>query len=399
MRSVELFAGAGGLALGTTQAGFTHEAVVERDRHACATLRLNGTTTDAGHSWPVFEADVSSFDYGIIRPGLDLLAGGPPCQPFSTGGKREGVRDSRNMFPEFMRAIVALQPRSILIENVRGLTFKSFSQYFRYLLLQLAHPEVLQKNNESWKQHLRRLSEHSTSNGVRGLSYQVAPHVVNAADYGIPQWRERIFIVAFRTDQETSWDFPSPTHSFDSLIWDQWVTGSYWDHHQIARRPRGMFADSKYLYRVQRIFKVHQRPTAAPWRTVRDALRDLPSPTTPAAIAIPNHRHNPGARIYPGHTGSHLDAPAKTLKAGSHGVPGGENMLAHANGKVRYFTVRECARLQTFPDSYVFPNDWCVAMRQVGNAVPVDLSRIVAQSIREALRPATQSQSVETSKR
>lgn len=89
----------------------------------------------------------------------------------------------------------------------------------------------------------------------------------------------------------------------------------------------------------------------------------------------------PGARSYTGHTGSPLDEPAKTLKAGDHGVPGGENMLARPDGTVRYFTVRESARLQTFPDDYIFAGSWTESMRQLGNAVPVGLARPIAADI------------------
>jgi len=94
-----------------------------------------------------------------------------------------------------------------------------------------------------------------------------------------------------------------------------------------------------------------------------------------------NHVFQNGAKIYPGHTGSPLDLPAKTLKAGDHGVPGGENMMVLGNGDVRYFTVRESARLQTFPDGYVFHGSWTETMRQLGNAVPVALGRQVAASV------------------
>ncbi|WP_437974888.1 DNA cytosine methyltransferase [Sorangium sp. So ce295] len=110
-----------------------------------------------------------------------------------------------------------------------------------------------------------------------------------------------------------------------------------------------------------------------PWLTVRDALLGLP------AIAEgdvdkddPNHFLNPGARTYARHTGSPLDEPAKTVKAGSHGVPGGESTVALDDERTRHFSVRECARLQTFPDDWVFEGTWSRAMRQVGNAVPVE---------------------------
>jgi DNA (cytosine-5)-methyltransferase 1 len=132
-----------------------------------------------------------------------------------------------------------------------------------------------------------------------------------------------------------------------------------------------------------------------PWLTVRDAIGDLPDPDTDrdAASHYDNHHFQGGARSYAGHTGSPLDEPAKTLKAGVHGVPGGENMLRRANGTVRYFTVRESARLQTFPDSYRLHGRWGEAMRQIGNAVPVALGYVIAQSVRGHLasgrKPAT----------
>jgi DNA (cytosine-5)-methyltransferase 1 len=119
---------------------------------------------------------------------------------------------------------------------------------------------------------------------------------------------------------------------------------------------------------------------------VRDAISDLPDPENyELASLIPNHRFQSGAKSYKGHTGSLLDEPAKTLKAGDHGVPGGENMLARADGSVRYFTVRESARLQTFPDEYVFNGTWTETMRQLGNAVPVHLASVVVESVRQQL--------------
>lgn len=126
-------------------------------------------------------------------------------------------------------------------------------------------------------------------------------------------------------------------------------------------------------------------PECLPWRTVRGAMVDLPNHREEGARRIPDHRFQNGAKVYPGHTGSPLAMPAKTLKAGDHGVPGGENMLVHKDGSVRYFTVREAARIQTFPDGYRFHGSWAEAMRQLGNAVPVMLARTVAASVAEKL--------------
>ena len=125
---------------------------------------------------------------------------------------------------------------------------------------------------------------------------------------------------------------------------------------------------------------------------MRDALEGIPDPELfPKAAAraqLSNHKFQPGARSYPGHTGSPLDEAAKTLKAGVHGVPGGENMLLHPDGRIRYFTVRESARLQTFPDDFLFHGSWTETMRQLGNAVPVQLARIVGTDVAQHLKGA-----------
>jgi len=125
--------------------------------------------------------------------------------------------------------------------------------------------------------------------------------------------------------------------------------------------------------------------TYRPWRTVRDALTDIPEPTVNGNSDFLNHTLQPGARSYPGHTGSPLDFPSKALKAGVHGVPGGENMIRLADGSVRYLSVREAARLQTFPDRYALHGPWSEAMRQLGNAVPVLLAQTVASTVHEHL--------------
>jgi DNA (cytosine-5)-methyltransferase 1 len=370
LQSIELFAGAGGLGLGSSLAGTKPQLIVERDRWCCATLRRNG----AGH-WPEpTEGDIRSVNFGKYAEKIDFVTGGPPCQPFSLGGKHKAHDDHRDMWSEAVRAVRETKPRAFVFENVKGLTRSSFSSYFSYITLQLTYPELIRKEAEAWSDHLARLEQHHSSGRRTGLQYQVIPpRVLNAADYGVPQRRERVFFVGFRSDICANWAFPKATHSFEALQQDQSERGSYWDMHRLPRSRRTSFRPIRDEHIVALL----------PWRTVRDALVGLPDPelNPNAASQFLNHKFQAGARVYPGHTGSPIDLPAKALKAGVHGVPGGENMMVRDNGSVRYFTVRESARLQTFPDDFVFEGSWSEAMRQLGNAVPVDLARVVTASV------------------
>jgi len=381
--SVELFTGAGGLALGVAAAGFHHRLLLEYNRDACKTLRLNHAAF-GGTACQIHEGDVRSFDFQSFA-GTDLLAAGAPCQPFSIGGKHRADADDRNLFPQVFRAIREIQPRAVLVENVKGLLRANLADFVEFIELQLAFPLVLPSNPlraAGWKSHLSVLRRVSAS-GIRAneLSYNVRKVLLNAANFGVPQRRERVFFVAIRSDIDTEWAAPAPSHSAAALRFAEEITGSYWQGHGMRRRA----AASTILHgRLMR-----EAGTTKPWTTVRDALRGLPEPLKGAQFAaFVNHVGQPGARSYPGHTGSALDAPGKTLKAGVHGVPGGENMLRRVNGSVRYFTVREAARIQTFPDSYAFTGAWGEAMRQIRNAVPVSLAQVVARSIRRCLLAA-----------
>lgn len=384
MRSVELFAGAGGLALGCELAGFESALTVEWDRWACDTIRANQTADyPLVADWTVHEGDVRTVDWSDVAD-VTLVAGGPPCQPFSMGGKAQSHHDVRDMFPATAEVIRTLAPKAFLIENVKGLTRSTFANYYQYILLRLGHPESVRGDDEGWFEHLRRLQAEHTSAGGAGLSYNVVPTVVNAADYGVPQQRHRVFFIGFRADLDAEFAFPVATHSLDALLYDQWVSGAYWDRHEVAAKNRPS-PPPRSTGRIAALHGVGRSGLPRPWRTVRDALVGLPEPTVRGARGVRNHVLQPGARSYPGHTGSPLDLPAKALKAGDHGVPGGENMLRRVDGTVRYFTVRESARLQTFPDRYELHGSWTEAMRQLGNAVPVLLAQRVAGSVSEHL--------------
>ena len=367
MNSIEIFSGAGGLAKGLELAGADHKAFVEFNENACQTLRKNF------NSDIVYEGDVRNFDFCHYKD-IDIIAGGPPCQPFSLGGKAKGINDDRDMFPSAISSIRTLKPKAFIFENVKGLLRQSFADYFNYIIMQLKYPNIILEN-EDWRKNLQLLENVAG----KSPSYDVTYTLVNAADYGVPQIRERVIIVGIRKDLNTKWHFPKPTHCKDALLWDMFVTGDYWKRHGIINyySPKYTHSVKKYLGDKYGLFS----PVLKPWKTVRDAIESLGEP-----YGEGEHKLRTGAKEYPGHTGSNIDEPSKTIKAGSHGVPGGENMIRFSDGRLRYYTIAEAKRIQTFPDDYVIEGAWTEAMRQIGNAVPVRLAQIIANSVFNSLQ-------------
>jgi DNA (cytosine-5)-methyltransferase 1 len=383
MRSIELFAGAGGLGMGMCQSGFHPAKIIEWDRWCCDSIRENKrANVSPVNQWPdPIEGDIRDVDFRQFEGKVELVSGGPPCQPFSLGGKHRAHADHRDMWGEAVRVVRETKPPAFVFENVKGLTRATFATYLAYIVHQLTYPELVRKEDEEWLSHLMRLEAQHTSGREIGLKYNVVYRVLNAANYGVPQRRERVVFVGFRSDLGIEWSFPKETHSLDALLWEQFRNRAYSDRHAAQMAE---LIDPKLRARALRLF---ERPETRAWRTVRDAIGSLPDPekNTEEARQFNNHRFQSGARSYPGHTGSPLDLPAKTLKAGVHGVPGGENMLLRPDGSVRYFTVRESARLQTFPDSYRLHGSWTESMRQLGNAVPVELARVIGDGVASRL--------------
>jgi DNA (cytosine-5)-methyltransferase 1 len=388
--SIELFTGGGGLALAMHHAGFRHLLAVELDPRACATLRLNGSEDlrapgplpASTGGWPLIEGDVGLVDFRRWDGEVDVVAGGVPCQPWSLGGAHKGFDDGRNLWPELFRCVREVRPRAIVAENVRGLLRPSFRAYYEYILRELAAPFEERVRGEDWRDHDRRLAKALADRDADPeRRYDVKFMLVNAADYGVPQIRHRVFVVAFRRDLNlAAWRFPAPTHSDAALLRDQ-ASGRYWRRHGLPRRP------------IEVPFQLPMPDATLPWRTLRDAIGDLPEPLEPleAKLEHPGWLHHmgwPGARQYSGHTPNDLDRPAKTVKAGVHGVPGGETVLRRDDGSIRYLTVREVARVMTFPDSWQLAGPRGEQMRQLGNAVPVVLGEVIASAVAGALAPA-----------
>lgn len=382
MNSIELFCGIGGLGIGVQNAGFKHTLTIDKDDKCFETIQNNiRQGLIQVRNWPVLKQDIRSFCFKIYENKIDLVSGGPPCQPFSLGGKHKADIDSRDMFPEAIRTIREIKPKAFIFENVKGLARSSFLKYFEYIRLQLTYPEMVKKCSETWLEHLTKLAVHFASGKNSGVTYNVIVKVLNAADYGVPQTRERVFIVGLRSDIKAEWSFPKPTHSNSALRWAI-EKGNYWDENCVPKRERLIDTSQSKSWG-----EMSTPPIALPWNTLRWAISDLPDPErhTRKSQQFPNHKYQPGARIYKGHTGSVLDKPSKPLKAGSHGVPGGENMIRRHDGSVRYFTVRESARLQGFPDEFTFQCSWSESMRQLGNAVPIELATILVDSIKRTL--------------
>lgn len=375
---LELFAGAGGLAKGIELSGIQHTALIEWNKDACKTLAYNYREK------LVYNTDIRSFQFEQFH-NIDMVSGGPPCQPFSMGGKHQGNIDERDMFPYVCKAISIYKPKFFMFENVKGLLRESFRRYFEYIILRLTYPDIDIKDAEDWQEHLIRLENFQTSGQYEAVKYQVTFRLVDAANYGIPQRRERVFIVGIREDLNINWAFPQETHSLDALLWSQFIRCDYWERHGI--KPSGIENLDKRTQ--QRVEQLIQQPTLfppplKPWRTVRDEIGELPKPDVQGSFNS-EHILRTGAKAYPGHTGSYIDMPSKTLKAGDHGVPGGENMIRYEDGQIRYYTTFEAKRIQTFPDDYKIVGSWTEAMRQIGNAVPVKLGHYIASSLTQAI--------------
>ena len=204
LTTLELCAGAGGQAIGLEHAGFEHASLIELDKHACATLRLNRP------AWNVIEADLNTFD-GSPYKGVDMISGGLPCPPFSVAGKQLGKSDERNLFPAMIRLVDQIRPRALMIENVRGFLDAVFQDYRSYVRKELAK-----------------------------LGYEPGWKLMNASDFGVPQLRPRVVFVAVRKDltEHFSWpqasDIPPKTVGEtlqDLMAANGWKGAKLWAKH------------------------------------------------------------------------------------------------------------------------------------------------------------------------
>jgi DNA (cytosine-5)-methyltransferase 1 len=318
LTSVELCAGAGGQALGLEQAGFEHEALVEIDKHSRDTLALNRP------SWNVLlgnQADLLEFD-GHPYKGIDLLASGLPCPPFSVAGKQLGHADERNLFPAALRVVDEIKPQAIMIENVRGFLDAVFADYRQKLKRQLLK-----------------------------LGYETDWHLFNASDFGVPQLRPRVVIVAIRRDRSEHFSWPTSSSVnpktvgetlFDLMSENGWKGAAKWRDQADEIAPTIVGGSKK-----------HGGPDLGPTRAKR-AWASLGVDGMGIADAAPDRNFVGMPRL----------------------------------------TVRMVARLQGFPDHWKFAGRKTPAYRQVGNAFPPPVAEAVALKIREALSVRTSLQVV-----
>lgn len=307
---IEICAGAGGQALGLEQAGFEALAHVELDRHACNTLRVNRP------NWNVIESDVRNFSAHQFE-GVDLLAGGVPCPPFSVAGKQLGSNDERDLFPEAIRLVTECRPKAVMLENVRGFLDAVFTDYRLHLKGQLEK-----------------------------LGYIASWHLVNASDFGVPQLRPRVVVVAIRKDFIKSFYPPIPL--IDGI---------------------------------------------AP-KTVGETLIDLMAANGwEGAVAWASRANEIAPTLVGGskkHGGADL-GPTRARRAWASLGVNGKSLADDAPPKgfsdMPRLTVRMAARLQGFPDDWVFTGGKTSSYRQIGNAFPPPVARAVAQKIAEAIRP------------
>ena len=309
LSSIELCAGAGGQALGLERAGYSHLALVEIDRHCRDTLSLNRP------QWNVVEgeqADVTNFD-GRPYQGVDLLAGGLPCPPFSVAGKQLGRADERNLFPDALRIVDEIRPRAIMIENVRGFLDAVFADYRQKLKRQL-----------------------------RKLGYEVDWHLFNASDFGVPQLRPRVVIVAIRSDLIEHFTWP--------------ISGG------ISPKSVG---EALYDLMAENGWKGANR-----WMKGADDI---------APTIVGGSKKHGGPDLGP----TRARRAWATLGVDGLGIAD-EPPVRNFVGMPR-LTVRMVARLQGFPDDWEFSGRKTPAYRQVGNAFPPPVAEAVALKVREVL--------------
>lgn len=325
--SVELFAGAGGLALGMHLAGFRHILLNEMDAMACQTLRRNHP------EWNVLEGDIHNIDFTPLRGLVDFLSGGFPCQAFSYAGKKGGLNDTRGtLFFELARAVKEIQPKVFMGENVKGLLSHDDGKTLKVI-----------------------------RNAIAELGYTlVEPQVLKAIMYQVPQKRERLILIAIRNDiaQHVHFKWPDPYRRVMTLR-DAFFSGDLFGN--------DVPESDGQSYPAKKARVMSMVPEGGDWR-------DLP---------IEEQKDYMGGSFYlgGGKTGMarrlSMDEPSLTLTC----APAQKQTERCHPTETRPLTIREYARIQTFPDYWQFEGNLTDQYKQIGNAVPVNLAFAIGRSL------------------
>lgn len=325
--SIELFAGAGGLALGMSQAGFQHLMLNEIDKDASDTLRQNRP------EWHVVNHDVHAVHFGHYRGKVDLISGGFPCQAFSYAGNKGGFDDARGtLFFELARAVKEVQPKVFLCENVRGL---------------LSHDNGHTLN--------------VIKSVIDDLGYTlVPPRVLQAIKYKVPQKRERLIMVAIRNDyaRKVTFHWPSPYYRIMNLR-DALFAG------ELYETDVPLSEGQKYPEKKRRVLELV--PMGGYWR---DLPVEIQKEYMGGSFALEGGKTGMARRLS-------LDEPSLTLTC----APAQKQTERCHPLETRPLTIREYARIQTFPDNWSFYGSLSSKYKQIGNAVPVNLARAVGHSL------------------
>lgn len=325
--SVELFAGGGGLALGLSLAGFKHILLNEFDNYACNTLRMNRP------KWNVIEGDVCNIDFTPLRDKVDFLSGGFPCQAFSYAGKQGGFSDTRGtLFFELARAVKEIRPKVFMGENVKGLTSHDNGRTFNTI-----------------------------KNTIAELGYTlVEPRVLKAIMYQVPQKRERLILIAIRNDlaEKVSFHWPSPYTRVLTLK-DALYKSVIYDTD--APKSEGV----KYPSKKQKVLDLV--PQGGDWRNLPE---DVAKEYMGGSWLLGGGKTGMARRLS-------LDEPSLTLTCS----PCQKQTERCHPLETRPLTVREYARIQTFPDNWLFAGTMNNQYKQIGNAVPVNLAWAVGRSL------------------
>lgn len=325
--SIELFAGAGGLALGMSMAGFRHVLLNEINHDACQTLMLNRP------EWHVAEGDIHQLDFKKYKGHIDLLTGGFPCQAFSYAGNKGGFEDTRGtLFFELARAVKECSPKVFLCENVKGLA------------------------SHDGGKTLKTIKE-----TIKELGYTlVEPRVLQAIKYMVPQKRERLIMIAVRDDitEQATFKWPAPYHRIMTLK-DTFSKGELYDTDVPVSHGQ------KYPEKKRKVMELV--PMGGYWRDLPDKVQ---REYMGGSYLLEGGKTGMARRLS-------LDEPSLTLTC----APAQKQTERCHPTETRPLTIREYARIQTFPDEWEFCGNMTSQYRQIGNAVPVNLAYAIGRAL------------------